>query len=90
MSLREEEKTMTKEEKIEYGLTLLLIIAITIVELEMTNDSRWQAFKASTAKKIHKFLYPFTKEYQKRKEIESIAKAMGYESEWLMPLLGGD
>ena len=81
---------MTKEEKIEWGLTVLLIITLIVFELETTNDSRWQAFKASAAKKVHRFLYPFTKEYQKRKEIESIAKAMGYEAEWLMPLFGGD
>ena len=81
---------MNSNQKLEYALSALLLVAFIVIELEVTNDHRWVAFKANLVKRFNQITLPFTKEYQKRKEIESIAKAMGYEPEWLMPLFGGD
>jgi hypothetical protein len=74
---------MRKEEYLEIALELLISVISIIAILEMTDDIRWKVFKHSLVKKWQSFWYRLSPDYQRQIDIKQIAKAMGYEPEWI-------
>lgn len=63
---------------------VVLVIIGALVELEITQSVSWLVFK----KRIREMIK--TKKTQRQKDIEKIAKSMGYEPQWIEPLFMED
>ena len=86
MKERDEKRERRERSRLLSSFLYMVVLVITgaLVELEITQSVSWLVFK----KRIREMIK--TKKTQRQKDIEKIAKSMGYEPQWIEPLFMED
>ena len=74
---------MSTSEKISMFLNIAMSLFFTYIILEELNPTQWRSLKRTINKKYQDVLDFIHGGPQRRREIEIIARSMGYEPEWI-------